>query len=391
MSISSVAPQACRTLSALIGAALLSLPAFAQTGDCVASNANRDGGIGEGGVCGVVEAAPADDHGVLLPDWEAIEREADEWRAPEPVVMPRLQWTRPTWNVRTRPTWNIDLDTVVGQSFGAPLASSLLALRFRPRSQVGFGVVVPLVVGAEPEELAHGCYGVGCGVSPLFGALGNLAFLATWEPALGPNTRLPVGLIVAFPTAAFSLRGSQSPRQPALVLEAPTRGFEDVEFFLRVYGAVVPGVGISHGVGRIDLAASVRVPLLLDSAEPLYGTNGVTPAAAFLFGAVGTAQVMVRLVEQPNVRLSGGVRAVGVLWGPQVTFSDQSGWRPAPVASISSLAVEPRVEARVAGLFGVLDLRAGALIPVAYSEILYDQVGHFPNAWGVRVGVGYGF
>lgn len=264
------------------------------------------------------------------------------------------------------------IDTTIGNRSGfgegeqAVGGASLITLRFRAGEQTGFGFIVPFGFGVK-------CFRQ-CMDSPqqAYADLGNLALFATWQHRLGPDTRLPLGLALAVPSAFGSTEGGGVDARA--VLTAPTRGFEDLEFFTPGRFALVPQAGLSHDVGRVGLSASVKVPLQFPPLQ-LQG--------------VGAAQVMVRLLEQPRARVSGGVRALGVVRAQAARpDTDAKFLLPRSAEKAFSVAVEPRVEARL----GALELRAGLLLPMAWSEGDHAAgIQTLLDAWSVRLGVGSHF
>lgn len=267
-------------------------------------------------------------------------------------------------------TWRVslDLETVGGSARSSPFFSSLLTLHLHAPHQLGFGVALPFEFGVQPGS---SCYGDMCGAYPsqAFFDFGTVALFAAWEPELGPSTRLPVGLQVLTTVPRFA-RGMGASVLDRLLLGATTRGLEDLEYAYPSYVTIVPKVGLLQEVGRVELAAAAKFPIIVTWTLPH-------------FVWVGTTHVMVRLIHGPPGRFSVGVGAIGVVWA---SVSDPADGR----WTLFSAAIEPRVHARVGGF----DLRAGFLMPVAYGAVYGDAkraVSHFPDAWGVRLGVGYSF
>lgn len=357
----------------LAAALLLALPAFGQ-----------DGVVAEGEGCpDRPDADPLDDPPVLMPGWDAIEQEDGEPSAGRPWPrrpIPRLP-PRPLPPDRTM-TWTVDLDGVVGESYSVPFASALMTFRVGFPDHKGFGVVVPFSLGVQPDGSEFGCYGFGCGTGAAW-EFGNAALFATWEPLRRPSTRLAVAMVVVFPTTFGSpndnslLYGGR-----AVTLVGPPRGFEDLELFFRRSVGAMPSFGVSHSAGLADFSATARTGLFV-------GDVGVG-SPCLLFGGLGTVQVMVRVLDQRQARVSVGARALGAVWvlNEQEPYGDTPvDSRYGPLMYPASVSVEPRVEACLGGL----ELRTGFVIPIAYRETERTAVRFFPEAWGVRVGVGYSF
>lgn len=287
----------------------------------------------------------------------------------------------------SEPRWTLDLDTIVGRSTldrgetaqSGTVASFLATIRYRPSARLSFGAVVPFVLGRESYRCGGG---EGCPQPPVYAGLGQLALFGSWERPIGPTTRLPFRLLIAFPSALGTEEGVFAPE--ALGSHAwfavNTRGLEDGEFFHPGFLAIVPSVELSHHFNRVDLSGSLKLPLLIKVVRDL--NNAYGKYTSVVFDVVVTGKVMVRVLERPTSVISGGVQLVGV---------GMRWWPATDLSSAFSVALEPRVEARL----GALQLRAGFVIPLAFPldepQFQYTEVAHFPEAWGVRIGVGYSF
>lgn len=357
------------SLGQLAALLLLSLPAFGRPGECVAIDANDGGVVAGAEVCTVSDRERPEEGSATVPDWRDIEEEVQrrQWRRLQPAAR-----SRPV--TRSRPvhetTFMTNLDTMVSLTRGSPGTTSLLDLRLAVsvrrdgrREWLGGGLVVPFGVGVQPASTS---YGDMADTYPrhAYADLGNLSASAFWEPVLGRNTRLSVSLGVALPTAVGTTEG----RYDRILLAASGRGFEETELLLPSSTAIVPKLGLSQTFGSVELTTSVKFPIVLFAPHS---------TSAPLYMGVGTAQVMVRLAERPGARLAGGVRTVGALWLPLASF-----WLP-----LASVAVEPRVEARI----GALELHVGFLLVAAYRAGGYDEVVHVADVWGLRSSVGYRF
>ena len=356
--------------SSLLIALLASLPALAQSRECLVVDTDGDG---------VIDPQP----GCPLALWEppapldaGVPSEASAQQLPSEE--PNRPASTPSATAR-EPRWTVDFETVVGQiSSKSPwgnttvvASSSLATLRFRPAEQFSIGTVIPFGVGYGICHTSCWDWSPGDG---LYAHLGAVSLFAGWDARPGPATRLPVGVLVALPTAIgastaypdassdFEVLRWQA-AEHALLAER-TRGFEDREVF-HPGVAFVPSIAALHDFGLLELSASAKVPLLVSSP-----VNVRYPAFAADF--VGTARVMVKPVNRPRAAVSGGVRAVVMVSNWQL---GGPGW---------SVALEPRVEARL----GMLALRVGFTLPLAYSQ---GWVQWLPTAWGVRLGVGYSF
>lgn len=328
---------------------------------------------------------PPDVNVVLLPDWEAIMRGANERRAGR-VATPREPTT-------AEPRWTVDFETVVGRSnlvmpggivpsgysLVAVASSSLATIQFRPRLEpsqpLSFAVVVPFALGNVSNT---GC----CPgqtvleVQGPYAQLGSIALAGTWE-SRAHSTRVPVGVLVALPTAvggslvSRAWSSTASPNQSSTVLRAELaegmRGFEDRELFHPGF-AVVPSIAVLHHFGPAQLSGSAKLALRVPVLPRPYG-----PTSALEFASA--IQVMARAVDRPGAVVSGGVRFVAVVGAWEMESRPQT---------LVSLVVEPRVEARL----GAIALRAGFTFPFTGSPL---GLTWFPATWGVRAGVGYSF
>jgi hypothetical protein len=282
----------------------------------------------------------------------------------------------------------VDLDAVVGPSddmafVGGAVASWLATLRSQPWARFTVGAVVPF---SFDFQAALACLDRCAGYAGRpFGELGNVALFGTWEARPGRNTRLPLGLLIAFPTSpsAAPVGGGFTGERGWPVLP---RGLRDLEFFAPGFLAIVPMAGLSQRLGRVEVSVSQKLPVLVSVRPGGRGASAVL-GSVVAFDAVVSAQVMIKVVDRRDTTVSFGLRTVGGL----VTRQTWNLVRPTSGLGVGlsppfvSVALEPRGEA----LFGALAVRAAVIIPVASGS--GDEPRFFPAAWGVRVGVGYRF
>ncbi len=271
------------------------------------------------------------------------------------------------------PRVKVDFTTVLGRYDEGPsnartrffVSSGLLSATWKPAPDWAAVVLVPLIGGSieEPGKEKEMRYG-----------LGNLSLAVLREFHLGAETKLPVELLVALPTARGDVLSGEEAIPAGLdEAAAAVRGYEDDELFLPHRLTVVPKVEIEHEVGPVELSAYGKLPLLfrVGGVQEIPGAK-TSPLA---IDAVFTGQAMFHVAGHGHEGVSMGARVIYDVFVKELVERD-----PPLDETKTQLVVEPRVGLRL----GAVHARAGYLLPIGGR-------GHEANARGLRLGVGASF
>ncbi len=270
----------------------------------------------------------------------------------------------------TTPPLALDFTTVIGRyapagGAEAVVSASLLSGQYHPAPHDTVVLLVPVLYGSVHLDGQPTAQKVGLGDV-------SLAHIHTLE--LGSHLELPLELLVAAPTEVGDAL-TEAGRARALLDEgaAAVRGFEDDELYLPHRMSVVPKVELEAGLGRLQLSAYGKLPVLVRVGGARHGAEGTANDVALdtVFDAQATYDVW---RGGGHERLALGARVITDL------FLREPIEVPDDPRSALQVVLEPRLRADV----GAFHARAGVLLPVG------GRMGD-AHAFGVRLGGGVAF